>query len=275
MGVGHGGSPAAKATVTVSAVEQLIGSLPGVEGVRILVDPEGGLGEVHVLADSSRNPKSIVRDIESGLAARWGLAVDHRRISVAQMEDAPTHPVQGRLRLQQLAVTNDPIRGWLEVAVSLTPELSRDAFGRPQGPGRPTTIWQGRAAGANSHLGMRLAAEATLQALNQSLLPNHSFALGEVARSNLGEQEILLCLLRYHAPRGAGDTLCGSALIRTEPIEAAVRAVLNASNRVYGVAARRGQSPDVPAESEAFLTGAVGFGAAEAAVGREAAGVGP
>ena len=46
-----------------------------------------------MLAGSGRHPKQIARDVESCLAAKFGLAVDHRRISVAQME-----PVQERRR---------------------------------------------------------------------------------------------------------------------------------------------------------------------------------
>ena len=240
MGSGPGGAGTQRATVSVAAVEELIQELAGVEGARIILDDWGGVREIHVLADRSRPPKSIVRDIESTLQARWGLVVDHRRISVAQLGDVPRRPKWIRLRLQQLAVTRDPVRGRMEVAVSLSPESPRDAFGRPiHDPELPTTVWSGRAAGQSGGLGYRLAAEAALTALNQSLLPDHGFSLGEMGRFPLGEHEAILCLLHYHAPRGGGETVTGSALIRVDPVEAAVRAVLNGTNRIFGVAMRR------------------------------------
>ena len=235
------GGGTSRAKVSVGAVESLIQSLPGVEGARIVLDDWGGVREIHVLADSSRHPKSIVRDIESGLQARWGLAVDHRRISVAQLGETPRRPKWIRLRLQQLAVNTDPVRGRTEVAVSLAPETPKDLFGRPMfDPEIPNAIWQGRASGASGGgLAIRLAAEATLQALNQSLIPQHSFNIGEMARIPLGDREVVVCLLYYHAPRGVAETLSGSAVVRGDALDASVRAVLNGTNRIYGLAMRR------------------------------------
>lgn len=231
----------ARARVPVSAVEELIASLPGVEGARIVLEAEGGLREIHVLADASRPAKAIVRDIESALRVRWGLLVDHRRVSIAQMGDVPRRPKWVRLRLQQLAVTTDPVRDRAEVSVSLVPEPPRDPFGRPlPDPEIPDVVWQGRAAGPGGGvLGIRLAVEATLQALNQSLLPQHLFAFADVTRVQLGEREAVVCLLQYHAPRDVAQVMTGSAVIRGEALEAAVRAVLNGTNRIYGVAMRR------------------------------------
>lgn len=260
------GNPAgaARAKVPVSAVEDLIRTFAGVENVRIALDEGGGLREIHVLADRSRPPKSIVRDIESGLQARWGLVVDHRRISIAQMDDVPMRPKWIRLRLQQISVQTDPVRGRVEVAVSLAPEAPRDAFGRPLfDPEIPNAIWQGRAAGASGGaLGMRLAAEATLQALNQSLMAQHSFSVVDMGRVPLADREVVLSMLHYHMPRGVTEVLTGSALLRNDALEAAVRAVLNATNRIYGVAMRR--------EAPGGLAGSAGEGYA----GRGAAAVG-
>lgn len=241
MEAGPGSAATSRAKVSVGAVESLIQSLPGVEGARIVLDDWGGVREIHVLADSTRHPKSIVRDIESGLQARWGLAVDHRRISIAQLGDTPRRPKWIRLRLQQLAVNTDPVRGRTEVAVSLAPESPKDLFGRPLfDPEIPNAIWQGRASGSSGGgLAIRLAAEATLQALNQSLMPQHHFNIGEMARIPLGDREVVVCLLHYHAPRGVAETLSGSAIIRGDALDAAVRAVLNGTNRLYGLAMRR------------------------------------
>jgi hypothetical protein len=236
MGTGHGGSQPHSETVSVGAVEALIASFPGVVNVRIVLDESGALGEIHVLADASRPAKAIVRDIESGLAARWGMAVDHRRISVAQMVDAPRSHRVGRLRLQQWGMTIDPATGWIEVAVSLTPAgepLRAECAQRPA-PGT-TAIWQGRAAGSGQ-LGLRIAAEAAVEALNQSVTADQRFALIDVVRVALGQREAVVCLLHHRTPRD-GISLTGSALVRDEAVEAAVRAVLNGSNRLYERAA--------------------------------------
>ncbi len=240
MAEGQGG--AARAKVAVSAVEALIAELPGVQGARIVLDDWGAVREVHVLADSSRAPKVIVRDIESALHARWGLVVDHRRISIAQVGDLPPRPKWARLRLQQFAVTSDTLQDRMEVSVSLVPEPPRDIFGRAlYDPEVPDVVWQGRAAGAAGAGGpsLRLAAEATLEAVNQALRAQHRFTQGEVVRVALGDRQAVLCLLHYHTPRNAPQDMTGSALVRGDALEAAVRAVLNGTNRLYGVAMRR------------------------------------
>lgn len=238
---GGQGPAGPRPVVSVGALEALIQSLPGVEGARIVLDERGAVREVHVLALASRPPKSVVRDVESALQARWGLAVDHRRISVAQLATPPARPKWIRLSLQRFSVATDPLAGTSEVAVTLAPEIPHDLFGRPSlDPEIPTDVWQGRAAGAaGGPLGLRLAGEATLRALNQALLPAHSLAMGEIARVPLGEAEAVLCLLRYHAPRANAELLTGSALVRGEPLEAAARAVLSGSNRIFGLAMRR------------------------------------
>ncbi len=260
MAEGEANGAETRARVAVSAVEDLIQSLPGVEGARIVLEEGGGVREIHVLADASRPPKTIVRDIESALRARWGLVVDHRRVSIAQMGDVSRKPKWVRLRLQQLAVTTDPVRDRAEVGVSLVPEPPKDLFGRPVvDPEVPEVVWQGRAAGPGGGvLGVRLAVEATLQALNQSLLPHHYFSVADVVRLQLGDREAVVCLLQYHAPRGAAHMMTGSALVRGETLEAAVRAVLNGTNRIYGLAMRRqvgagalGEIPPLPADLDA------------------------
>lgn len=242
MAESRGGPPTGgAASVSVAAVEGLIRSLPGVLHARIGINDWGGVEEVHVLADISRHPKSIVRDVESGLAARWGLIVDHKRISVAQLTNVPPRPKWVRVRIQRLGVTTDPVRGQTEVEVTLAPDQPRDIFGRVvHDPEIPDEEWQGRSHGSNAgDLGIRVAAEATVEALNRSLVPGHAFTLDDTAQVTLNARELIVCLVHYRGPRGMNDMLTGSALLRGEPLEAAVRSVLSATNRVHGIAIRR------------------------------------
>ena len=58
-----------------------------------MTDEGGGILEVHVVADTERPAKQVARDVESMLVARIGLPIDHRKISVAQIEgDAGEEP---------------------------------------------------------------------------------------------------------------------------------------------------------------------------------------
>ena len=69
-------------------IEETLRLIPGVLSARVVGDA-GDPSEIHVLAGSERHPKQIARDVESCLAAKFDLVVDHRKISVAQME--PVH----------------------------------------------------------------------------------------------------------------------------------------------------------------------------------------
>src|SRR5689334_7810368 len=66
-------------------VESVIANLRGIEAVKVVTSP-AGIEEVHVIVNGERAPKQVVRDIESVLMARLNLSVDHKKISVAQVD---------------------------------------------------------------------------------------------------------------------------------------------------------------------------------------------
>lgn len=67
-------------------------SLTSVISVRVVSRPGGGVDEVHVLTTTEVTPKQTVRNVESALLAQFDLAVDHRKISVAQTTAVPEEP---------------------------------------------------------------------------------------------------------------------------------------------------------------------------------------
>jgi hypothetical protein len=69
---------------TIEEAESLLSSLAGVLSARIVARPGGAVEEVHVLTTEAVSPKQTVRNVESALLAHFDLAVDHRKISVAQ-----------------------------------------------------------------------------------------------------------------------------------------------------------------------------------------------
>ncbi|MEA3409797.1 MAG: hypothetical protein U9Q95_05565, partial [Candidatus Eisenbacteria bacterium] len=71
-------------------VERALTGLKDVRSARIVTNGDGGILEVHVVADSARSAKMVARDVESMLVAKIGLSIDHRKISVAQVEGEET-----------------------------------------------------------------------------------------------------------------------------------------------------------------------------------------
>ena len=71
---------------TIPEAERLLMSLPGVVEVRVVAAPGGEVEEVHVSTTTEVRPKQTVRNVETALLAHYDLRVDHRVISVSQLD---------------------------------------------------------------------------------------------------------------------------------------------------------------------------------------------
>ena len=58
------------------------------ETAHVVFAPDGSPAEVHVLARAGKNAKAVARDVQSALCAGFGVEVDHKIISVAQLHPA-------------------------------------------------------------------------------------------------------------------------------------------------------------------------------------------
>lgn len=74
---------------TIEDAERLLLSLKGVVSARLVTRPGGEVDEIHLLTTEEVSAKQTVRNVESALLAHLDLAVDHRKISVAQTKDRP------------------------------------------------------------------------------------------------------------------------------------------------------------------------------------------
>lgn len=61
--------------------------------------------EIHVLSGTFRSAKQIVRDVKSVLLVGFGLAVDHKKVSVAQL-DPDIKPSERKVRTDRLKALN-------------------------------------------------------------------------------------------------------------------------------------------------------------------------
>ena len=68
--------------------QQLLCRLESVETAHVVFAPDGSPAEVHVLARAGKNAKAVARDVQSALCAGFGVEVDHKIISVAQLHPA-------------------------------------------------------------------------------------------------------------------------------------------------------------------------------------------
>ncbi|HPP74659.1 MAG TPA: hypothetical protein PLU88_06000, partial [Armatimonadota bacterium] len=85
-------------------VESVICHLRDVVSARVVAGDDGEIAEVHVLTESTRTPKQVVRDIESAVMAKLGIQIDHRKVSVAQIQSNVKRET-GRLKFSDVSIS--------------------------------------------------------------------------------------------------------------------------------------------------------------------------
>jgi len=209
-----------KTPVTVSEIEELLMRLVGVISAKVVVNDWGGIEEIHVLSSMDRSPKQVVRDIESSLAAQWGIAIDHKKISVAQLTGVNAQVASPRVVIRSVEVANDMKRNSLTAKVTLV--RSEDA----------DTEYVGESAGsAFKGQAGRLAAYAGISAVNSMLREGYMFNLEGLETTQVGGNDVTLVQVVLLTPRGREEISLGAVFTRGDPAESAVRAVLDAVNR--------------------------------------------
>lgn len=206
----------------ITEIEEALSQVSEIRAARVVTSANGAIDEIHVLALPSKAPKQLVRDIESTLQAAFGIAIDHKKISIAQLgqENVP-HVDSARLQARaQIKSINAEVAGvYVNMAVAL--ELEGETF-------------IGKASGPASRTGRdRLVAEATLDGITQYLQGAFTFALEDVEIVRLGRESIAVSCVVLVTSLGE-QAFAGSALVRQNDKDSIVRATLDAINRRLG-----------------------------------------
>lgn len=201
--------------IAVSEVESVIRQLRDVLGARVVSDSSTGMiQEIHILSGGARPPKQLVRDVESALQARLGIALDHKKVSIAQVQETGTRETTARIQFADVSIALSGQSSEAKV------RLTRDA-----------DEFTGLAMGAANTAGqIRVVADATLKAV-QGLLPNQPIMLIEDAVTTVvGGHQVLTVVVAMGGNR-YDEVLCGSSLVRQDILKATVFATLDAVNR--------------------------------------------
>ena len=198
--------------------QELICRLEGVQAAQVVFAESGMPCEIHVLAGPEKSSKSLVRDIQSALTAQFGVQVDHRIISVAQLSEglAP----RGDFRLAHTGLEIKSAGGRVSASVTLA---------------RGCDTYTGHGESANTPFARRrCVSEAALAAVNRAA-GETCFELASVDAVTLAGQGIVVA--QVYSLRDA-QRLLGSAFLNEDPDNAAVHSVLSAVNRRLSVLPR-------------------------------------
>lgn len=195
-------------------LERLIVQVRGVHAVRLVAGQSGAIDEVHVVGTPARTAKQIVRDIESMLYVRGGVRVDHRKISLVQIDEAASALVP-RLRIDDVRQEISAEQTSVTVALRL-----RDRVVEGTGTSRP---------GQPADLPL-LAAYATIHAIGAIFGRAGQVFLERLQRQPFGDLEVYIAQLARDAD-GVPETLMGVSVLRDDELFSVARAVLDAANR--------------------------------------------
>ncbi len=157
----------------------------------------------------------IAVDVVSAVAAELGVELEPRQVRVAAQQRADRPGLPEALRLKFVGLSVSVMRSTAEVKVHL----------EDQG-----LVYEGIASGPYaSRNRLELVAAAALRAVEIFLRTEGMFVLEGVTATSVGAREVTSVVVSL--PGREEETLVGSALVRDDPREAIVRAVLDAVNR--------------------------------------------
>lgn len=220
-------------------LEDAIRQIPGVRAVSVVTSPDAVPTEVHVLASPGKPAKQLVRDVQSLALARYDIDIDHRIVSVVQIEDDAASGGNGRMTVDDSGfeaafepdepspAAPEPMRPAINAISVRTAGAEAEAevvlgFG--------TDTFRGTTTGpAAAQHRPRLVAQATLSALGALLgVPAE---VDSATTVDVGGSIVALVVVTVTVPRLGAQSVSGSAVLRGDEADAVCRAVLDALNR--------------------------------------------
>lgn len=208
----------------LSTYEEALRQIRGVISVKIIADSAGLIQEIHVLAGPDRSPKQVVRDIESVFMVNFGVTIDHKKISVAQLRESE-NDVLGYSRdglnsfipRPRIAGVTMISGGRITEAIVMLEVGGTQFEGTSSGPG-------------TSGNRLRLVSQATLMALENYLEGVGNFITEDVSVIIVSGCQAVISSVSLMTNAGE-ERLIGAAFVNNDEREAVVKATLAAVNR--------------------------------------------
>jgi hypothetical protein len=209
----------------VLALEKELCRLPEISAARVVTDSNGRPTEVHILADTAKHAKQVVRDVQSVALASFGIELDRRIVSVVQLGSAQN----GNGHAEPAVEAGPEFR---PVLVSTTAEVSglrslvRVTLAR--GEDEAVGFAEGSIATTARH---RLVATATVDALRQLETAAECIDIDSAQIVRVGAHDVAIVTVVFVLPP-TEQLVSGSAIVRQHAeADTVVRAVLDATNR--------------------------------------------
>lgn len=192
--------------------EEILNKIDGVINAKIVVENDCII-EVHVLANCTRSPKQIVRDIESSLFASFNYKIDRKIISIAQIK---TDAFELNKRIKFNGVSNKTNGNVLECSVSLLYD---------DGEYSEATSCVKTASNMR-----KIVAKSTIKSVEKILGQDTIFDIQDVLLTSSRDISFVSVLVNIIVD-DRDEVVIGSAIIKQDVNEAIAKATLDAVNR--------------------------------------------
>lgn len=192
--------------------EDVITKIQGVTHSKVVYNDEE-VEEVHIIANTIRSPKQIVRDIESALLAIFDYRIDRKLISIAQIDTGETKSIK-RIRYEgiSLEVKDNNVR--CEVRLTMDDDVymsTETAIG--------TSINR-----------RRVVAKATVSAVEEMIGQVYAFDVEDIVINSIRDISYVTVIVNM-INDVVEEVLIGTAIVRNDMNEAIAKATLDAINR--------------------------------------------
>jgi hypothetical protein len=196
----------------VEEIEKSINKLNGVLFSKIVLAKNQEIKEIHIITKDFCNPKKISRDIESLLIAQYNIAIDYRKISIAQVREEKDY--SNRMKFSDISVSSTEEQ--LLVKVKLE---NKDR------------VYEGKIDCTNWNRNKEyIIARATLDAITSFMNGKIFFQVDEIKTLQMEGKEVILISINLLSSEGK-ENLVGAALVAEDQNKTIVNAILKAVNR--------------------------------------------
>lgn len=196
-------------------LEDGLKTIGGVRGVRVVGEDEPI--EIHVVVGKERAPKQVVRDVQSLAAAGFGMSLDHRIISVVQVDPPSANGDRpSRILIERIEVSKGMDAEWVKVTLrhldGQTSEGSCTGGGSRQARGKAAVI-------------------AAIRALEPALAQRHArLDLDSLVISRMDPHDTVFVKAEFYEGSVPASFL-GTAVVEDDIATASIKALLQALNR--------------------------------------------
>ena len=111
----------------LTQLEDELQKVSGITGARVVGDDAPT--EIHIVAGPGRTPKQLVRDVQSLAAASFDMQIDHRIVSIVQLDEEMKEDLEAEMTTEQLSTPPSPTPNGHRPAVERIVLASKGAQG--------------------------------------------------------------------------------------------------------------------------------------------------